>query len=254
MEKQKPYGTVLIKAASILDFLSNHPNSTLQDVSQGTQITASTTLKILDTLVLIGYVTRQENKHYRLGLKLIRYANQNIEQLDLVEITQPALEKLQEKIDETIHLGILADDEILYVNKLEPKNQTILMSSKIGITRPLYNSAMGKAVLADLLDSEVDHYLESTELVPFTEETITNPLKIKKELQEIKKRKVAFDDEEVEKDIFCLGASIVKEDKIVGAFSISMPKYRVNPILQNEMVEAMIQTKTEIEENLENKT
>ncbi len=247
MENHKPYGTVLIKAANILDFLSNDPNSTLQEIVQGTGMTASTTLKILDTLVRIGYVSRLEDKRYRLGLKLIRYANQNIEQLDLVEITQPFLEKLQEGIDETIHLGILADDEILYVNKLEPKNQTILMSSKIGITRPLYNSAMGKAVLAELPESAVDHYLETVELVPYTEETITNPLKIKKELQDIKVRRVAFDDEEVEKDIFCVGAAIVKEDKILGAFSISMPKYRVDPIQQEKMIQAIIKTKEEIE-------
>ena len=78
----------------------------------------------------------------------MRYANKNIDPVDLVEITRPYLEKLQETIDETIHLGVLDNEEILYVNKLDPKNQTIRMSSKIGITRPLYSSAMGKAVVS----------------------------------------------------------------------------------------------------------
>ncbi|MFU1827887.1 IclR family transcriptional regulator, partial [Enterococcus faecium] len=87
-------------------------------------------------------------KEYRLGSKLVKYANKNIQELDLVEISLPFLEELQEKADETIHLGVLTANEILYVNKLEPQNQTIRMSSKVGISRPLYSSAMGKAVLA----------------------------------------------------------------------------------------------------------
>lgn len=76
---------------------------------------------------------------------MIRYANQSVEQIDLAEIAVPYLENLQNTVDETIHLGILNNNEILYINKLEPKNQTIRMSSKVGITRPLYNSAMGKS-------------------------------------------------------------------------------------------------------------
>ena len=91
----------------------------------------------------------------------------------------PHLEKLQEKIDETIHLGILNNSEIYYVNKLEPKFQSIRMSSKVGISRPLYSSAMGKSVLAMMNKSEVDSYLETNELKPFTVNTITNPLKFK---------------------------------------------------------------------------
>lgn len=250
MEKKKPYGTVLIKAADILDFLSNHPDSILQEITEGTKMTPSTTLKILDTLVLIGYVNRKQDKSYRLGSKLIRYANQNLEQLDLVEITQPYLEKLQEQIDETIHLGILANQEILYVNKLEPKNQTIRMSSKIGITRPLYNSAMGKAVLAELSREEIDVYLQEHELIAYTEETITNPLKLKKELATVQQEKVAFDDEEVEKDIFCIGTAIVSENKVVGAFSISMPKYRMNNDLKERIIHEILSVKNSVENKL----
>lgn len=247
---KKPYGTVLIKAAAILDFLANESNATLQEISIGTKMTASTTLKILDTLVLIGYVNRKKDKTYRLGSKLIRYANQNMQQLDLVELTQPYLEKLHLIIDETIHLGVRSNDEILYVNKLEPKHQTIRMSSKIGITRPMYNSAMGKAILAELTDEEINSYLEHQELYPFTEETITNPLKLKKELVKVRHEKIAFDDEEVEKEIFCIGAAIMREDEVIGAFSISMPKYRINERLKEQMVAAIRSTKKEIEQVL----
>ncbi|MCT8311231.1 IclR family transcriptional regulator [Tetragenococcus halophilus] len=246
-KEQKPYGTVLFKAAKILDYLSNNPESSLQDIVKGVDSTSSTTLKILDTLVLIGYVTRQSNKIYRLGNKLIQYADQNTERKNLVDLTQPYLEELQSKIDETIHLGILDNNEIFYLNKIEPKSQTVLMSSKIGNTRPLYNSAMGKAVLAEFTDKEIEQYLLSANIIPYTVHTKTNPDEIKKEIMNVRKHAVAYDNEEVEKDIFCIGASLINNNKILGAFSISMPKYRVNNSFSYQMAKEIRKTKTEIE-------
>lgn len=250
MEKTKPYGTVLIRAAKIMDYLSESPNQSLQNIARNTEMTTSTTLKILDTLLLIGFVSRDKNKNYRLGSKLIRYANQGMDQLDLVESTLPYLEKLQRIIDETIHLGVLADKEILYVNKLEAKHQTIRMSSKIGITRPLYSSAMGKAVLAEMEEEDYLNYLKDTPFIPFTEHTITNSLKLASELQEIRETGIAYDDEEMEKDIFCIGASLKKDGKILGAFSVSMPKYRLTEDFKNQIIKAIVETKKELTQAL----
>ena len=49
----------------------------------------------------------------------------------------------------------------------------------------------------------------------YTEYTITNALRLKKEIQTVKETHVAFDDEEIERDIFCIGASIVKNEQII---------------------------------------
>ncbi|HAQ2193208.1 TPA: IclR family transcriptional regulator [Enterococcus faecium] len=251
MENKKPYGTVLIKASKILDYLAENQDVSLQTIAKGVGMTSSTVLKILDTLLMIGYVNKNSEKNYRLGAKLIRYANKNIEQIDLVELTLPFLEQLQQKIDETIHLGVLDNHEILYVNKLDPKHQTIRMSSKIGITRPLYNSAMGKAVLAEFSEEQYTDYLEKHPLIPYTEYTITNALRLKKEIQTVKETHIAFDDEEIERDIFCIGASIVKNEQIIGAFSVSMPKYRLTDETKEQIISALKQTKSEIEQRIQ---
>ena len=251
MENKKPYGTVLIKASKILDYLAENQDVSLQTIAKGVGMTSSTVLKILDTLLMIGYVNKNSEKNYRLGAKLIRYANKNIEQIDLVELTLPFLEQLQQKIDETIHLGVLDNNEILYVNKLDPKHQTIRMSSKIGITRPLYNSAMGKAVLAEFSEEQYTGYLEKHPLIPYTEYTITNALRLKKEIQTVKETHIAFDDEEIERDIFCIGASIVKNEQIIGAFSVSMPKYRLTDETKEQIISALKQTKSEIEQRIQ---
>lgn len=137
------------------------------------------------------------------------------------------------------------------MNKLDPKHQTIRMSSKIGITRPLYNSAMGKAVLAEFSEEQYTDYLEKHPLIPYTEYTITNALRLKKEIQTVKETHIAFDDEEIERDIFCIGASIVKNEQIIGAFSVSMPKYRLTDETKEQIISALKQTKSEIEQRIQ---
>ena len=183
---------------------------------------------------------------------MIRYANQSVEQIDLAEIAVPYLENLQNTVDETIHLGILNNNEILYINKLEPKNQTIRMSSKVGITRPLYNSAMGKAVLAEFSEEQVQQYLDTQTLIPYTENTITNPLRLKR-IKTSATNGVAYDDEEIEQDIFCSGVSLMKDGEIAGAFSVSMPKYRLTEENKTTINQALLATKAAIEANYSRK-
>ena len=101
----KPYGTVLIKAAKIMDYLAEEPNKSLQEIAAATDLTNSTALKILETLQLIGYVAKDKQKEYRLGSKLVKYANKNIQELDLVEISLPFLEELQEKAESCMSIN-----------------------------------------------------------------------------------------------------------------------------------------------------
>ncbi|WP_275471683.1 IclR family transcriptional regulator [Vagococcus proximus] len=250
---KKPYGTVLIRAAKIMDYLSNSSESKcLKEIAEQTDMTTSTTLKILDTLVLIGYVTRDNTtKEYTLGPSLVKYANKYINDSVLVKAASPYLEELHDSVDETIHLGIYSGDEVMYLTKLEPKKQSIYMTSKVGSTRPLYSSAMGKAILSELPEEEVKSYLNRTDLVPYTPNTITNSLALLEELKIVSERSVAFDDEEMEKDCFCIGTSIDLGDNMYGAFSVSMPKFRINDEVIASLTHQINDTKKKIEQKIQ---
>lgn len=230
MTKQRqPYGTVLIKADQILSYLSTSKKpKRLYQIVENTKLTNSTASKILNTLELIGYVQRDpENQEFSLGPSLTRYANQSIKQMDIKKLAHPHLEKLQETTTETVHLGVVDRDRIVYIEKLESKNPVNLYS-QIGKTIPLYCSAMGKSVLADQSDQEIDRYLAENELVKKTEHTITSKKELKEELERIRNLGYAFDDAEHEVDVFCVGASITLNGETYGAFSVSVPKYRIS--------------------------
>lgn len=252
MDKEKqPYGTVLLKADRILDFLasSSHPQA-LSQIALATDLTNSTALKILDTLQLIGYVHKDhETKKFKLGSGLIKFANSVINELDIKNVAQGYLEKLQEITGETVHLGILDNNSVVYVTKIDSKSPIILYS-QIGKKIPLYCSAMGKAILADSTDEEVQQYLSENLLVKKTPKTITTEEGFMKEILKIRQLGYAFDDGEHEEEVFCVGASLTKGGKNFGAISVSTPKYRLTDRTKENTIQAVQKCKAAILDEL----
>ncbi|HJE44365.1 IclR family transcriptional regulator [Levilactobacillus namurensis] len=252
MEK-KLYGTVLIKASKILDCLAEGESKTIQEISEEAGINAPTTLKILTTLEYLQYVARiDSSKKYYLGAKLIRLGQVKTEATNLVEVTLPFLEQLQEHVDETIHLAIPQGDKVVYVNKLEPKNQGIYMTSKIGMTREMYSSGIGKAVLSTYSKSELQHYLEGRELKPFTKSTITDKETLIKNLAHVCEVGYAVDDEEQEVGGYCIAMPLQRDSITIGAMSVSIPKFRVTEAYRQEIIDWLGEAKRKIENELRN--
>lgn len=246
MDKQ-PYGTVLLKADLILDFLASSDKSqALNHIAKATNITNSTTLKILDTLSLIGYVQKDhETKKFSLGTTLLKFANKAMNQLEIKQIAQPHLEVLQRTTAETVHLGILDKTSVVYVSKIDSSNPIILYS-QIGKRIPLYCSAMGKAILADQSDVEVEAYLTENQLSKITKNTITTTEGFFQEIDRVRELGYAFDNGEHEEEVFCVGASLTRDGKNFGAISVSIPKYRLTDSFLDTTIKAVQRCKDSI--------
>lgn len=249
----KIYGTVLIKAVQIMDYLSQQPEpKPMSEISKMTGITLSTTFKVLDTLELIGFVKRHERtKAYSLGPRLIQIANASFIQFDFVRDTYPALKHLFERVQTTVNLGMLQDDEILYVNKFSVRESSYRTVSRIGFTQSLYCSAMGKAILAAMSSEDYNRYVDMIDLVGKTEKTIINKEQLKEEIEEVKKLGYAVDDREAEDNVYCLGTTI--DDKLTDAtyaFSISIRYDDYTEEYHQELVNELKKTKAIIEYQL----
>lgn len=253
-KEKKPYGTVLIKADQILNVLSQSSEPlTMNVISQETGITLSTTSKILDTLILLGHVRRDETgKRYALGATILQLANAAFMHFDIVRESHPALKHLHEYFGEIVHLGLFRDNNILYINKLTYASNNHQTLSKIGNTQPLYCSAMGKATLGTFDENVQKQYIDNIELVERTPYTITDPAELKRQIDESKRLGYAIDDRESEEGVFCVGAAIVNPiDRNHYAFSISVPYYRLDEKMRSDMIAAVLKTKTIVEFQLE---
>ncbi|MFV0557489.1 MAG: IclR family transcriptional regulator [Enterococcus sp.] len=248
--EKKLYGSVLLKAATILDTLAQEGGKSIQELSNATAITPSNLSKILETLIHVGYVIRDQSKLYYLGSKFMKYNTQNIEVERLLAVSKPYLEALRTELNETIHLSVLENQEVVYIDKLEPQNQGIYMTSKIGLSRPLYSSGMGKAILSTFSEAEIDAYLNQTPLVAFTQNTITTAELLRADLAAIRARGFSIDDEEQEDGGYCVATTIEGQGRVIGAMSISFPKFRLSPDYQQQVVAQLKATKARLENEL----
>lgn len=247
MTNQPLYGSVLLKAKQITDFIADTPSPvSLKDISDNLTITKPTILKILRTLEYCGFVHHNyETQKYSLGTVYLHYGQKVAESFDIKTLTHPFLEQLRDKTNETINLGIIENDQIVLLDKLE-SSQSVKLVSKIGGTMQMYSSAMGKAALAHYTSQKLEDYLEKTNLIPLTENTITNPQLLKNNLAEIRNQNFSIDNVENQADIFCVGFILEKNNTIYGAFSISAPKYRVTKKVLQKFIKYGIQTQEHI--------
>lgn len=248
MAEGKAYGTVLIKAKIILDYMMQHGTGlTLKEISEGIHSPKSTTLKILNTMSEQNLIWRtDETKRYYFGTELIGYGQRALADFDVSRVALPYLKKLRDKTEETVHLGIEQNDKVIYLQKLESP-QSINLKSRIGGKMNLYSSAMGKAILATKSYDQLDGYLSRETLTPVTKYTITSISELYDQIDAVKKNGYSIDDKENQDEVVCVGATLEKNGIVYGAFSVSTPEYRINDERKKEIISDVLKTKNDIE-------
>lgn len=250
---KKPYGSVLMKSVQILDLLSQRTEpQSMSEISKYTEITMSTTNKILDTLDLVGFVSRStQTKKYSLGPRLIQLANASFIQLDIARETYPMLKRLYETVETTVNLGIHQDNQVMFINKFSERDSSEATISRIGFTQSIYSSSMGKAMLAAFTPEEREAYLNKVEFIPNTEHTITSREELEKEIVRIQDRGYAIDDREAEENVYCVGTTFqVPGDSSYYAISISSSYNDLTKEKHDRNVSELMKTKTIIEYQL----
>lgn len=211
------------RTLSILELLSDYENGLgITDISERVNLHKSTVHRLLNTLIIKGYVQQNEDTNkYRLTLKLFQLGSKKIEKMNIVNVSRPLLKELMEKTNEVIHLVVREGIEIVYVAKVESQNP-IRMYSRIGKKSPMYCTAVGKSMMAYMKDEEIQFIWEKSNIEQFTEYTVTDFDTFKENIKLIKKQGYAVDEQENEIGIRCIAAPIFDYEKnIVGAISIS---------------------------------
>jgi len=254
MKKTKPNYPikVLDKSLSVLELLLQQDSAmNMIEISEKLGFYPSTIHRILDTLKYWGYV--EQNSHtqkYQLGLKALELGMAKLHQMDLVREATPYLKELVNQCNETVHLGVLEEGEVLYLAK-EESSQIIRMISYVGKRAPLHCTALGKVLLAYLPAEERKKILEEKALPRLTENTITDKRELEKELGKVREQGFALDREENEKDVRCVAAPIRNyQGEVIAALSISSPIFRIDKNAQNNLKEDLVETSKKISKRL----
>lgn len=215
------------KALAILELLSDGQERTLSDIAYALSLAKSTTHNLLETLVAERILDRDSGSGaFSLGIKLIELGYCAQTGLDLVRIAAPFLKGLNMRFDETVHLVVLDNDEVLYIDCIESQRR-LRTYSVIGIRAPLYCTSVGKAILAFLPDAEIHRIVAERGLSRFTENTITTEERLWTEIARIRERGYAVDDREHEDHLRCVGAPIFNaHGEVFASVSLSGPAER----------------------------
>lgn len=218
------------RALMILElFDEQHEELRITEISAMMNLHKSTVHSLLKTLQLHGYIDQdEETGKYRLGLKLLERGQLILRQLDLRTAAARHLRQLSEETGQTVHLVILDGKEGIYIDKVEGKKAAIRYS-RIGRRVPLHSSAVGKVLAAFRSDAEIAELLQNYEFVRQTPRTIQSAEAFLKELEAVRKRGYAVDDEENEPGVRCVAAPIFDHNgQTAAAMSISTMTAHVN--------------------------
>lgn len=215
---------------SILEFLALEGSKSIAELHMQLGLHKTTLHRMLSTLTELGYVLQNpENGKYYLSYKIIVLANQTLRWNTAAQVATPYLQELVDECQETVHMMQREGSQVRYIVKIEPNNANFLMGSYVGMELPMYCTAVGKAMMAELPEKEVEKIWEANKDTRFTEKTVQSLPQLKEQLAMVRKTGFAYDDEERENGLFCV-AVCVPDCRGVPLYglSISAPLVRMN--------------------------
>lgn len=227
--RQMILGT-LDKGLHILEVLAGDDVSrglTLTELSRLLAMHRTTLFRFLTTLHARGYVDRDPvTDRYTLGVRSLMLASSFLDNLEVRQVARPILTSLCEEKQELVHLTIMDNGEVVTIERVESK-QPVALHTEVGVRRPAYCTAAGKAILAFLEPSGVDEIL-ARGLPYITPHTITSPDVLRQQLVAVRRDGFAVDDGERVLEVRCAAAPVFNhEGEVLGAVSLAAPASRM---------------------------
>lgn len=222
--KNEPfYNRSLERALQILNaFASERKPLALAQLSEATGLSKATVLRLCSTLVKYGYLKQApESRQYSLGLKLFELGSIVLSSFSLRKVASPHLTQLQVRLGKTVFLGVLAEDELLYIDKREDGAIGIGFPSNMGRRRPPHWGMLGPVLMAYLPDKEIERLLEKYPLTRTTRKSYTENSDFKEKLREVRRDGYIVDDETAFESIGGIAAPVRDfTGKVVAALGV----------------------------------
>lgn len=191
-----------------------------------------------------------DTQTYELGLTFLQLAAHSWSRSSLRQLAQPFLHDLHLRTGETVHLAVLRQTQVVYLDKVESAS-AVRMHSQIGKTSPAYCTGVGKAMMAQLNDEQLQRLLPDINWQGFTDFTLVDASAFMEEIQHIRQVGYAEDREEHEVGIRCVAAALKGADgKLRGGISVTVPVYRLQPQQLEQWYQWVPETANNINQHL----
>ena len=222
-------GTVraLDRGLQLLHLLAREHRVTLSSLAMQVGMPPSTAHRLLRTLQSHRYAEFDEDtQEWMIGVEAFRSGSGFLKRIDLVEASRDIMHRLVSDTGETANLAIADDGDMVFVSQVET-HHPIRALFHPGARSPMHACGAGKALLAQLARKDIERLLQRKGLPEFTSKTLTRPHLLFAELEAIRTRGWAFDDEERYAGMRCVAAPVFNAygDAVAG-MSVSGPTAR----------------------------
>lgn len=234
----------------IVQTLHDIETATIEEIADESESTTSTVHRHLVTLRKRGYVTHIDGQ-YRLSLLFLTHGGKTRDRLIASDMLDRRVRQISEQTGERAQFMIEENGERVYVHTHSAPSG-VKTDTRVGKRGTLHVSAGGKAILANLPEERLDSILEESSFRLVTNNTITDRESMIDELETIRERGYAFNDEESTEGLRAVGVPICFDNGTVfGAISVSGPAHRFRgDYFYEELPGLLLGTANEIELNL----
>ena len=225
------------RVCDILDLLHQENDGVaLAVVAKRAGLPKSSAYRYLLALESRSYIERDATSGlFRLGLA---FRPQRSRELDIfIERAQSDLERLRDRLDETVNIGVLDGGEVVHVAVVESA-QMMRLAARVGERAPIHTTALGKIIAAELPVDRVLAILKSEGMDPVTERTITSPDAYLEALSKVRSEGYAVDDLEAQADGRCVAIPLPGL-QVPAGLSVSAPANRLPRSLVPTVVEEL---------------
>lgn len=213
---------------TILELLTRteHP-LTFREIEETLRYPRSSLHGLLHTLLHRGWLELDEtSRAYALGSRAWEAGNTYLRATSLARRALPYMSRVRDALDETVQIALLDGRYNVYVAKVDG-TQRLVLASEVGRRLEAHATGLGKVLLAGLPQNEVDRRFAGVALGRFTSNTIANLPALRQELERIRRRGYALDNEEYTVGVRCIAVPVHDHTgQVIAAMSVSVPKVR----------------------------
>jgi len=224
------------RAFAILEEVARHREGIgLAELSKLVGLHNSTTFHLAKTMVSLGYLRQEkDSKRYRVGRPLFALAASALDEIEMVNVATPLLEELSRQTGESAHYAVRMGDAVVVIARTSGPG-AFQLTDRVGVVRPAHCTALGKIILASLRPDQLKRFLERVDMKPSTGKSITDKAVLLREIAEIRRTGIAFDDGEFNPEVRCVAVPVMDfTGAVIGALGISGPIWRLsNQALHN---------------------
>lgn len=235
----------------VLDALEGAHDQSLDQVARAAGLSESTALRYLMSLAKHDFVERNATTgSFRLGLRLFRLGTLAVDRRDVVSLARPAMDTLLRTFGESVNLATRQQGNIVLIGVLDSPNP-VRKGARVGETDSWHATSLGKALLAAMEPAEAEALLGDMHLMGFTPNTMITVEALLRDLQAVRSRGYAIDDEESVEGLRCVGAAIRDHgSNPYYALSVSGPKSRMSYSKIQEVGAALAESATQLSRRL----